>query len=104
MLLTLVGSNAEDVLKKAGMSTGAGRVANIALRNMPPAALMVVNKAIGFRLLRGVGEKALSRLGRGVPVVGGFIGAGVDGFMMRKIADQAKKEFPARPVAATVDR
>lgn len=104
VLLTLVGSNAEDVLKKAGMSTGTGRVAGIALRNMPPAALMVVNKAIGFRLLRGVGEKALSRLGRGVPVVGGFIGAGIDGYMMKKIADHAKTEFPPRPVAATVQR
>ena len=75
VLLTLVGSKSDDVLKKAGMATGGGRVTSLALRNMPPAALMVVNKAVGFNLMRGVGTKVLGRLGRGVPVAGGFFGA-----------------------------
>jgi hypothetical protein len=97
VLLTLVGSNADEVLKKAGMSTGGGRLASVALGKLPPAALLVVNKAIGFRLLRGVGEKAFSRLGRGVPLVGGLVGGGIDGWMMKKIAEQAMKEFPALP-------
>lgn len=95
VLLTLVGSKSEDVLKKAGITTASGRVASIALKNLPPAALMVINKAIGFRLMRGVGEKALSRLGRGVPVAGGIVGGGLDAWMMKKIADHAMKEFPA---------
>ncbi|EON22519.1 MULTISPECIES: EcsC family protein [Nocardioides] len=95
VLLTLVGSKSDDVLKKAGMATGGGRVTALALRNMPPAALMVVNKAVGFNLMRGVGTKALGRLGRGVPVAGGFVGAGIDSYMMKKIADHAMKEFPA---------
>lgn len=92
--LTLVGSNADDVLKKAGMTTGAGRVTALALKQMPPTAMLIINKAVGFRLLRGVGTKALSRFGRGLPVAGGVVGAGVDGWMMKKIADQAMKEFP----------
>lgn len=95
VLLTLVGSKSDDVLKKAGMATGGGRITALALRNMPPAALMVVNKAVGFNLMRGVGTKALGRLGRGVPVAGGFVGAGIDSYMMKKIADHAMKEFPA---------
>ncbi len=95
VLLTLVGSKSDDVLKKAGMATGGGRVTSLALRNLPPAALMVVNKAVGFNLMRGVGTKVLGRFGRGVPVAGGFFGAGVDGYMMKKIADHAMKEFPA---------
>ena len=95
VLLTLVGSKSEDVLKKAGMATGGGRLATFALRGMPPAALMVANKAVGFNLMRGVGAKALGKLGRGVPVAGGFVGAGIDAFMMKKIADHAMKEFPA---------
>ena len=101
VLLTLVGSKSEDVLKKAGISTAGGRVASIALRNLPPAALMVINKAIGFRLMRGVGEKALSRLGRGVPVAGGIVGGGLDAWMMKKIADHAMKEFPTVPPEPT---
>lgn len=94
--LTLVGSHSDEVLKKAGMTTGAGRVTAIALKQMPPTAMMIINKAIGFRLMRGVGEKALSKLGRGIPLAGGFVGAGLDGYMMKKIADQAFEEFPAQ--------
>jgi len=95
VLLTLVGSDSEEVLKKAGMATAGSRLTSYALKGMPPAALMVVNKAVGFRLMRGVSEKLLSRLGRGIPVAGGLVGGGIDGFMMKKIADHAMKEFPA---------
>lgn len=94
ILLTLVGSQADDVLAKAGLTTGSSRVTSLALRKLPPAALLMVNKAIGFRLLRGIGEKGLSRLGRGVPFVGGVLGAGIDGYLMKKIADHAREEFP----------
>jgi EcsC protein family len=94
VLLTLVGSRADEVLTKAGMSTGGGRLATLATRGMPPAALMVVNKAVGFNLMRGLGIKVLGGLGRGVPIAGGFIGAGVDAWMMKRIADHAMKEFP----------
>jgi hypothetical protein len=95
ILLTLVGSNSDEVLKKAGIATAGSRVTSYALKGMPPAALMVVNKAVGFRLMRGVSEKVLSRFGRGIPVAGGLVGGGIDGFMMKKIADHAMKEFPA---------
>ena len=95
VLLTLVGSKSDEVLKKAGMATGGGRLASLAMKNMPPAAIMVINKAVGFNLMRGVGTKALGKLGRGVPVAGGFVGAGIDGYMMKKMADHAMKEFPA---------
>lgn len=97
VLLTLVGSNSDEVLKKAGIATGGGRVAAMAMKNLPPGALLVVNKAIGFKLLSGLGEKAFARLGRGIPVLGGLVGAGFDGWMMKKIGDQALKEFPVNP-------
>ena len=95
ILLTLVGSDSDEVLKKAGMASAGSRATTYALRGLPPAALMVVNKAVGFRLMRGVSEKALSRFGRGLPFAGGLVGGGIDGWMMKKIADQAMKEFPA---------
>ena len=100
ILLTLVGSDADAVLKKAGMTSAAsGAVTSYALKGLPPAALMIVNKAVGFRLMRGVSEKLLSRFGRGLPVAGGLLGGGIDGFMMKKIADHAMKEFPAADAA-----
>jgi hypothetical protein len=95
VLLTLVGSDSDEVLKKAGMATAGSRITSYALKGLPPAALMVVNKAVGFRLMRGVSEKVLSRFGRGIPLAGGLVGGGIDGYMMKKIADHAMKEFPA---------
>jgi len=96
VLLTLVGSDSHEVLEKAGMTSASGRITSYALKGLPPGALMIINKAVGFRLMRGVSEKVLSRLGRGIPVAGGLVGGGIDGFMMKKIADQAMKEFPAQ--------
>jgi hypothetical protein len=95
VLLTLVGSRADEVLAKAGMATGGGAITKLALGKLPPAALMVVNKAVGFRLVRGVFERVFSRLGRGLPFLGGIVGAVVDGWMMKRIAEQALVEFPA---------
>lgn len=96
ILLTLVGSEADEVLKRTGMHSATGTVTSYALKGLPPAALMMVNKAVGFRLVRGVSEKTLAGLGRGVPLAGGVLGGGIDGWMMKKIADHALKEFPAR--------
>jgi hypothetical protein len=100
VMLTLVRSDADDVLKKAGMVSPGGRVAAVALARLPASALMMVNKAIGFRLLRSVGEKFLTRLGRGLPVAGGVLGGGLDAFMMSRIATHARSQFPA---TGTVD-
>ena len=94
VLLTLVGSDADEVLAKAGMTTGTARVATTALKGLPPAALMVVNKAVGFRIARGVSEKVFAKLGRGIPLAGGMVGGGLDVWMMKKIADHAMEEFP----------
>jgi hypothetical protein len=95
ILLTLVGADSDDLLKKAGvMSTG--RLANLAAQRLPGPALMVVNKAVGFRLLSTVGKKTLARFGRGVPVIGGVLGAGLDGYLLKRIADHARHEFPPR--------
>lgn len=100
ILLTLAGSESDEVLKKAGMSTAGSRATAYALKGLPPAALMMVNKAVGFRLMRGVTEKALAQFGRGVPLAGGLVGGGIDGFMMKKIADHAMKEFPVVAAAS----
>jgi len=96
VLLTLVGADADDLLKKAGvMSTG--RLSNLAAQRLPGPALMVVNKAVGFRLLSTAGKKTLTRFGKGVPVIGGVVGAGLDTYLLKRIADHARHEFPPRP-------
>lgn len=99
ILLTLVGADSDDVLKKAGLQVTGGRIVSLATDRLPAPALMVLNKAIGFRLLGRIGQGTFAKLGRAVPVVGGLIGGGVDVFMLGKIAEHAVKEFP--PLATT---
>ncbi len=95
VLLTLVGADSQDLLAKAGVA-GGGKLASVAMQRLPKAAVMVINKGVGFKLATQLGSKSLSRLGRFVPVVGGGIGAGIDGFLMNRIADHAREEFPPR--------
>lgn len=92
ILLTLVGADSRSVLTKAGISP-TGKLADVALRQLPAPALMVLNKGIGFHLLAQMGQRSLSRLGRAVPVAGGAIGAGLDWWLIRKIAAAARTEF-----------
>lgn len=94
VLLTLVGADADDLLAKAGMVAPAGRLTNLAAQRLPGPALMVVNKAIGFRLLSTAGKKTFSRFGRNVPLVGGVVGASLDGWLLKRISDNARREFP----------
>lgn len=98
VLLSLVGADADDIIRRVGLSgavgmTGSGRLASLAVSRMPKAAGMMINKAVGFRLLTTVGGKALGRVVRFVPVAGGIVGAGLDGFLMKRIADHARREF-----------
>ena len=93
VLLTLVGADADDLLKKAGVMA-TGRLSNLAVQRLPGPILMVVNKAVGFRLLATAGKGVLTRFGKSVPLVGGVIGAGLDTYLIGRIADHAKEEFP----------
>lgn len=93
ILLTLVGADASDVLGKAGVLS-TGRLATLASSRLPASATMMVNKAVGFRLMGQLGQRSLSRLGRFVPIAGGVIGAGLDTLLIQRIASHAREEFP----------
>jgi EcsC protein family len=101
ILLALIGADADDLLKKAGYAS-TGRLANLAVQRLPGPVLLAVNKGIEFRLLTQVFKKSLTRLGKAVPVVGGVVGAGVDAYLLNRIADHARHEFP--PKVAWVNR
>lgn len=103
VLLTLTGTDSDDILKKVGLQAAGGRLTSMATSRLPAPALMVLNKAVGFRLIARAGGQTLARFGRAVPVAGGVLGAGLDVYLLGKIADQARAEFPARPsTGATV--
>ena len=82
------------MLAKAGVSVGTSAALNVAGKNLPKSALMVIQKAVGFRILRSVGERVFARVGKLAPLVGGLFGAGIDLAMMKRISEQARAEFP----------
>ena len=96
VLLTLVGAESDYLLRKAGSVAPPSTMANLAAQGLPGPALMMVNKAVGFKILTQVGKTSLSRFGRAVPVIGGAVGAGLDGMLMKSVGKQALEEFPPR--------
>ena len=94
VLLSLVGADSQDLLAKAGMVAPTGRLTALAAQRLPGPALMVVNKAVGFRILSTAGKKSFSRFGKSIPLVGGAVGAGLDGWLMKQLGDHVRKEFP----------
>lgn len=94
LMLTLLGADADDILSRAGV-VGGGTMGSIALSRVPQAAAMVINKGVGFRVATRLGSRTMARLGRAVPLAGGVIGAGLDAFLMRRIANSVREEFPA---------
>jgi hypothetical protein len=101
VLQTLVTTQSNSVLVKAVSATRGGSLAKKALQALPAGAELVVNKGIGFRLLRLLVERLFGQFGRGVPLIGGLAVAVTDGWMMRRIAEQAMTDFPAEGVPAT---
>jgi len=92
VLLALVGADADDLLGKAGY-VGTGRLVNLAAQQLPGPVLMAIHKGVAFRLLSQIGRSSLPRLGRSVPLAGGFVGAGLDSYLLNRIAVHARGEF-----------
>lgn len=96
ILVTLLGSAGAGVLKNAGMEIGK-QVTAATLQKIPAQVLVEINKRIGFRLVAKAGEKGVLNLAKLVPLVGGPIGAAVDGVSCRTIAAYAMRTFEPRP-------
>lgn len=95
ILLSLTGTDSKSILTKVGFNP-TGKIADIALQQLPPAALMMINKGVGVHLITQVGGKIFTRLGRLVPVAGGAVGASLDWWLLRKVGQFAREQFPQR--------
>jgi EcsC family protein len=104
VLVSLLGSAGAGELKKAGIELGR-RSTTAALDRLPGTLLTEINKRVGFRLVAKAGEKGVVNLTKLVPLIGGPIGAAVDGVSAKTIAGYAMRTFPplVPRVAAAVE-
>lgn len=93
ILISLLGSAGAATLKKAGVEIGKKSTA-AALNKLPGKVLIELNKKVGYRLVTKAGEKGVVNLSKLVPLVGGPIGATIDGLGCRTIATYAMSVFP----------
>lgn len=98
----LVGNNAAAVLKGVGIEAGK-RFTTQAIKGISGKTLTSINQKVGFRLVTKFGEKGVVNLGKAVPLVGGAIGAALDGVWTNQIGNAARDAFisdSAKPNAA----
>lgn len=95
VLVTLTGDRSEKLVTNFGLGPIGSRLSSAAASKLPSTTLMLVNKAIGVHLLRSVGKRGLTKIFRGVPLLGGFVGQALDARHMKRIAEAADRQFPA---------
>ena len=101
VLVALLGSAGTAVLRNTGVQIGQKSTA-AALERLPASALTEVNNRVGYKLVSKAGEKGVINLTKFVPLVGGPIGAAVDGISCKTIAGHAMRTFP--PVVPRIVR
>ena len=90
--LALCGDGVREALKDIGVTLGK-KLTEAAIKQISGATLNKINSAVGFRLLTKAGETGLINFSKGIPLVGGLIGAGVNGYSTDLVGEAAKKIF-----------
>lgn len=93
ILLCLLGNAGGEVLKQTGISVGKKYSVTL-IKRLPMSVIHAINKKAGFALVAKFGTKrAAVTLAKGVPLVGGAIGGGVDAVGTRAVGSFANKFF-----------
>lgn len=92
MMVCLTGNAVNEVLKDTGVMLST-KLATVAIKNISSETLKAINKAVGFRLLTKFGTTGVINLGKMVPIIGGLVGAGLDGYTTNLIGDKAREIF-----------
>src|SRR5918998_5873542 len=92
VLVALLGSAGASALRDTGVEIGQRSTA-VALQRLPEGALTELNRRVGYRLVARAGEKGVVNLAKLVPLVGGPLGAAVDGVSDKTIAGYAMRTF-----------
>jgi len=89
----LVGNSGVEAIKDVGIQVGTKAAKNFIKNKVSAETLKKINQKVGFRLVTKFGEKGVINLGKCVPIVGGVIGAILDGVATQAIGKTAKKTF-----------
>ena len=88
----LTGAAAKEILKSSGIKF-VNKFGVAMVRKIPFETIKAINQKVGFRFITKFGETGIINLGTVVPVVGGFVGAGIDGASTRIIGKNAYNIF-----------
>ena len=88
----LVGSSANEIIKKAGIEIGK-KLATNTIKNISGKVITQINQKVGFRLLTKFAEKGVVNLGKAVPFLGGIIGGFIDTASTNLIGNTARNMF-----------
>jgi len=92
VLVSLLGDAGKEVLKQAGIKV-AQKLTEKLIEQIPGRVLIEINKKVGFRLITKAGQTGIVNLMKGVPVLGGVVGGGVDAASCRIVGDTAHNIF-----------
>jgi len=98
VLACLCGNAALEALRDAGVVIGV-KLTTQALKNLSGQIIIRINKAVGFRLLTKFGQTGTINIAKGIPIIGGIIGATFDAVSTVTIGKVAKSLFLAEKIA-----
>lgn len=88
----LTGAAAKEILKSSGVKF-VNKLGVKMIERIPFKTIKAINQKVGFRFITKFGETGIVNLGKVVPVVGGFVGGGIDVASTRVIGKNAYNLF-----------
>lgn len=96
----LAGLSLDQVVKQIGIKASV-KFGYAMVRKIPGKVVYKINQKVGFKLLSRFGTKSVITIGKAVPIVGGFIGGGLDFVETKIIANRAYKMFILNDFSST---
>jgi len=88
-LACLAGNKARELLKEAGVQIAQKFV----LESLSADAILRINRMVGFNLITKLGGKGVIKVSKAMPLLGGAIGATIDGVWTNQTGNMAIKWF-----------
>lgn len=92
VVLCVCGNAMTDLLKDAGIRIGTQLTVS-AINRLSGAATIKINQAVGGRLLTKYSQTGIASIGRYIPLIGGVIGATIDGVATKAVGKIAIRTF-----------